>query len=305
MSLIKCDKCGEMFSETYKKCPFCVEDEEFYNGKVKKFNRRKVEKKHKSPSIIGPAMIVILLILVLVLVWSFFGEDLRALFGDMKKANEENTAPTITQTEPQKQPEKPEEVQIELIAIDPTILQMKVGESETLTVSGADSYSWLNSDPSVISITEKGLVTALAEGNASVTVTDKEGNTAVCAITVAGEKDIDPEENKPEENKPEENKPEENKPEEKPTQKPSNLKLGTIYGPLSPTSDGTYDITMGKGETLEMTIDGTSEKAAWSSSDSSVVTVSENGTLKASKSGQSTVKAKVGSTTIEVLVRVN
>ena len=36
MSLLKCRKCGEMFSDSYRSCPFCAEDEEYYNGKVKK-----------------------------------------------------------------------------------------------------------------------------------------------------------------------------------------------------------------------------------------------------------------------------
>ncbi len=36
MSLIKCKKCGEMFSDSYKTCPFCAEDEEYYNRKEKK-----------------------------------------------------------------------------------------------------------------------------------------------------------------------------------------------------------------------------------------------------------------------------
>ena len=29
MSLIKCPKCGEMFSDSYKTCPFCEEDEAY------------------------------------------------------------------------------------------------------------------------------------------------------------------------------------------------------------------------------------------------------------------------------------
>ena len=36
MSLIKCPKCGEMFSDSYKTCPFCEEDEAYYGGRVKK-----------------------------------------------------------------------------------------------------------------------------------------------------------------------------------------------------------------------------------------------------------------------------
>ena len=34
MRLLKCPKCGEMFSDTYKTCPFCQEDEELHSGKV-------------------------------------------------------------------------------------------------------------------------------------------------------------------------------------------------------------------------------------------------------------------------------
>ncbi len=36
MSLIKCPKCGEMFSDSYKTCPFCEEDEAYYSGKLRK-----------------------------------------------------------------------------------------------------------------------------------------------------------------------------------------------------------------------------------------------------------------------------
>ena len=32
MSLIKCKKCGEMFSDSYKTCPFCEEDDAYYGA---------------------------------------------------------------------------------------------------------------------------------------------------------------------------------------------------------------------------------------------------------------------------------
>ena len=37
MSLIKCPKCGEMFSDSYKTCPFCEEDRRraYYREKIK------------------------------------------------------------------------------------------------------------------------------------------------------------------------------------------------------------------------------------------------------------------------------
>ena len=41
MRLLKCPKCGEMFSDTYKTCPFCQEDEERHSSKpVKNAGRR-------------------------------------------------------------------------------------------------------------------------------------------------------------------------------------------------------------------------------------------------------------------------
>ena len=57
MSLLKCPKCGEMFSDSYKECPFCLEDEDFYNGrKASRSGGRRVERP-KAPSILGPAML--------------------------------------------------------------------------------------------------------------------------------------------------------------------------------------------------------------------------------------------------------
>ena len=34
MSLIKCRRCGEMFSDSYKTCPFCEEDDAYYGGRA-------------------------------------------------------------------------------------------------------------------------------------------------------------------------------------------------------------------------------------------------------------------------------
>ena len=43
MSLIKCRRCGEMFSDSYKTCPFCEEDDAYYGGRVKKRRSRRAE----------------------------------------------------------------------------------------------------------------------------------------------------------------------------------------------------------------------------------------------------------------------
>ena len=57
MSLLKCPKCGEMFSDSYKTCPFCEEDEAFANGGKKPVNPGRRVHRQKSPSILGPTLV--------------------------------------------------------------------------------------------------------------------------------------------------------------------------------------------------------------------------------------------------------
>ena len=65
MSLIKCPKCGEMFSDSYKTCPFCEEDEAYYSGKLRKSRGRRAaeSRRRKAPSILGPVAVIVLILL--------------------------------------------------------------------------------------------------------------------------------------------------------------------------------------------------------------------------------------------------
>ena len=47
MKLLKCPKCGELFSDSYKECPFCAEDEELAQGGKARHGRR--IQRQKSP----------------------------------------------------------------------------------------------------------------------------------------------------------------------------------------------------------------------------------------------------------------
>ena len=83
MSLLKCPKCGEMFSDSYKTCPFCAEDDAYFDGGVKPRKKkgpgRRVEGHDRGPSILGPALIVVVLLLAAVLIYSFFGEKISKM----------------------------------------------------------------------------------------------------------------------------------------------------------------------------------------------------------------------------------
>ena len=65
MSLIKCPKCGEMFSDSYKTCPFCEEDEAYYSGKLRKSRGRRAaeSRRRKTPSVLGPVAVIVLILL--------------------------------------------------------------------------------------------------------------------------------------------------------------------------------------------------------------------------------------------------
>ena len=73
MSLLKCPKCGEMFSDSYKTCPFCEEDEAFANGGKKPVNPGRRVHRPKSPSILGPTLVLVLVLVAGVLLYTLIG----------------------------------------------------------------------------------------------------------------------------------------------------------------------------------------------------------------------------------------
>ena len=311
MSLIKCNKCGEVYSDSYKKCPFCVEDEEYYNGKVKKRGHRQMEKRKKAPSVVGPVLVLAVLVLEGILVWAFAGDTVRGWFGGDKQP--EDVDPGTTQNQPVNTPVDNEPV-VKALALDHMSLLMAPGESEKLTATGGaeESYQWITSDSGVLKVSDDGTVSALTEGSAVVTVTCGEESVA-CAITV--QKKADTTTNTPDNgtttNKPDTNKPDTtNKPNNGNTNTSSslkNLKIKTEYGiDLAAREDGVYDITMQSSEkTCQLTLEGITGTPTWKSSNTNVVKVSSDGKLERVGKGEATVTITLGSATAEILVRVN
>lgn len=311
MSLIKCNKCGEVYSDSYKKCPFCVEDEEYYNGKVKKRGHRQMEKRKKAPRVVGPVLVLAVLVLAGILVWAFAGDTVRGWFGGDKQPKDVD--PGTTQNQPVNTPVDNEPV-VKALALDHMSLLMAPGESEKLTATGGaeESYQWITSDSGVLKVSDDGTVSALTEGSAVVTVTCGEESVA-CAITV--QKKADTTTNTPDNgtttNKPDTNKPDTtNKPNNGNTNTSSslkNLKIKTEYGiDLAAREDGVYDITMQSSEkTCQLTLEGITGTPTWKSSNTNVVKVSSDGKLERVGKGEATVTITLGSATAEILVRVN
>ena len=88
---------------------------------------------------------------------------------------------------------EPHKVAVTGVSLKPNTLSLKVGEAETLSAvvipANADNktVSWSSSDNSVATVAD-GLVTAVKEGSATITVTTTDGGkTATCAVTVTAD----------------------------------------------------------------------------------------------------------------------
>ena len=298
MSLIKCNKCGEMFSDSYKSCPFCAEDEEYYNGKVKKRGHRQQEKKKKAPSVVGPILVVVVVLLIAVLVWAFAGDTVKGWFGgNQEPANDPN--PGTVQQDPVTPPDTtPDEPAVKELALDHTTLLLAPGETGTLTATGGavEGYSWITNDSGVAKVDTDGTVTAVAEGTAMITVTCGD-ESAACAVTVQKKADTNTNTNTNTSTNTNTNT----------STSLKDLKIKTMYGTeLGKNPDGQFDMTINKNDPpCELTLEGVTGTATWKSSNTNVVKVSSDGTLERVGSGTATVTITIGSATAEILVRVN
>ena len=302
MSLIKCPKCGEMFSDSYKTCPFCEEDEAYYSGKVRKGRGRRTAEssKRRAPSILGPVAVVVLILLVVLVVWLIFGDRIKDAIDGSEK-------PPITNVDtPDDGTATPDDTVVTpTISLNRTVLVLSIGDKESLKVNGTEeTVAWSSSDPTVASVTSSGDVTALAKGNAVITAAVGEESVS-CTVTVKSEDDTSGDNSTT--TKPNDT----TKPGDTTTTKPSTgsvdvskLTLESEYGTTIKPNDGTFDISLPVGLSCSFTVKGTDMTAAWSSADSSIATVSADGTVKTVSRGETTLTIKLGSTEVKCLLRV-
>ena len=303
MSLIKCPKCGEMFSDSYKTCPFCEEDEAYYSGKVRKGRGRRTAEssKRRAPSILGPVAVVVLILLVVLVVWLIFGDRIKAAID-----GSENPPITDVDTPDDSPVTTPDDTAVTpTISLNRTVLVLSIGDKESLKVNGTEeTVAWSSSDPTVASVTSSGDVTALTKGNAVITAAVGEESVA-CTVTVKSEDDTSGDNTTT--TKPNDT----TKPGDTTTTKPSTgsvdvskLTLESEYGTTIKPNDGTFDISLPAGLSCSFTVKGTDMTAAWSSADSSIATVSSDGTVKTVSRGETTLTIKLGSTEVKCLLRV-
>ena len=265
MRLLKCPKCGEMFSDTYKTCPFCQEDEELHSNKPVKNAGRRTGGGRARPKVGGGVVVVCLVLVLGLAAYTIFGSQIAAFFTGGKDA------PT------------PEPA---VLTMNKTSVELTVGSSFALTATGADKVSFASSDEKIATVTADGTVQAVSTGSAVITASAAD-STATCRVTVTAAVD------QPDPVTPD--TPDVPVTPDTPTGK--DLTLQSIYG-----TSGEFSCNI--GETVPLEVDGTDAAVTWSSSDTGIATVNASGEVTAVSSGKATITASVeGQTlTIEVLV---
>ena len=301
MSLIKCPKCGEMFSDSYKTCPFCEEDEAYYSGKLRKSRGRRAaeSRRRKTPSILGPVAVIVLILLAALVVWLIFGDQIKEAITGEKPPITDVDKPDDTIDKPDNTPVTP------TISLNRTVLVLNVGDKDELKVNGTeDAAAWSSSAPTVASVNSAGEVTALTKGNAVITA-EVNGESVTCTVTVKDESDA-PDDGSTT------TKPDDGSTTTKPSDTSSNtkvdvskLRIETDLGtkPIEPI-DGAFDVSLPEGFSCTFTVTGTDLKASWSSANSSIATVSADGAVKTVSRGETTLTIKIGSTEVKCLLRV-
>lgn len=261
MRLLKCPKCGEMFSDTYKTCPFCQEDEERHSNKPVKNAGRRTGGGRAKPKVGGGVVIACLVLVLGLAAYTIFGNQITAFFTGEKEA------PT------------PEPA---VLTMNKTSVELTVGSSFALTVSGADKVAFSSSDEAVATVSANGTVQAVSTGSAVITASAAD-TTATCrvAVTATVDQPADPV-----------------TPDTPDT--PSDLAIYSAY-----SKSVVDDVTIEAGKEALMEVQGTDSAVTWSIADSSIATVDSSGMVKGIASGKTTLTATVDGQTLTCIVRVN
>ena len=311
MDRIQCPNCGQQYDARYQSCPFCGYR---YGSAAKQSSSRKggkrlagksqpaaaprtaapsqaphrsedTEPQYNAPKKRNPfwSRFFFLCSIILIIAAIFIVVSIvKTLFGDKGTPNVPETSGTV-EVSPSAVPGG-----LAGITISPSELHLEaVGDTTRLSVfpdpstaSVDDStITWTSGDESIVTVSESGLVTAVAKGTATVTAAYAD-LTAECQITVGPLPSSSA----------------------APSDSPDNSATPSDSGTLKLNKE---DFTLfSAGETYQLKVAGAQGDITWSVKNKSVATVSSSGVVTAVGQGKTTVTATVDGETLECIVRV-
>ena len=283
MAMKICPDCGEKYSDTYRRCPFCEEMAAMKRKRgIHKQGGHRVSR--QDPGVLSPLLIIAIIVLGLLLVYLLFGD---AIGGSKDKTPAQSTpsSASVSAVEPDISGDSSADVPDEPVTPDPvdpaglpenltmsnTDFTMKVGDAPVkLTASGGSgSYLWYSEDDGIASVDENGNVVAVSAGTVNIYAYDASGK-GTCIVRVKGD---------------------------------GVPNTGSV-GSGGEQKLNREDMTLTKGETFKLQLGGVTTSPVWSSSNTSVATVAGDGTVTAVGSGTATVTVSWDGASLSCIVRV-
>ena len=282
MDNLHCDRCGEEYSSTYHKCPFCQEIAAERRGRPIYRHGKRLSKKQRMAGASGVMKLVAAAVAVCVLVVVFLGDDISQFMGirtqhsngthqqDTQKdpvqgdsqSGEDTTGDIPDDTTP---PDEGGDVIIEPLTLSQSAITIPAGETARITATGGSGdIAWTSSNEN-IAIVNDGAVTGIAGGTVTITATTGEEQ-VTCTVTVTGT----------------------------PWVNPADLSLNYT------------DFTLKAGDPpVKMKVKGTDSAVTWTSSNSNVATIDSDGVVRRVGKGTCTITAEVDGQTLTCIVRVS
>lgn len=328
---IRCENCGEYYAVTYKRCPFCEEQEEYRRARARddyddeeyedevydeEEPRHRGGKRLKTNTrgggygggptplqivgwVLSLALIAAAIYIVVTIIGPFIHKGEEAVNPDPNPVTSDTPAPSDSAAPqpsdsgaPQPSGSQDPEGGTDEIPAGQTATGFTLSLSEfslsnrypdpvklNVTFSPAGStgtITWESSDPSIVTVDQNGLVSpGGTTGTATITATMAGGYTQTCKVynsVTSG----------------------------------SGSSSGSESSASGTLSLNRTDFTLSEaGAKWQLKVSGTSSNPTWSISDSSVATISGDGTVTAVSRGTTTVTATVDGQTLTCIVRCN
>ena len=285
MDNLTCNRCGEEYSSTYRRCPFCQEIAAERRGRPIYRRGKRLSKKQRMAGAGGVMKLVALAVAACVALMFFLGDDLAQFMG-IRTGHQGGTNPShdTQQSTPSNDSQSgivdPDtsgtdngsesgndggDIVAQPLSLSHNAITIPAGETARITAEGGSGEIVWTSSNDAIAAVDGGAVTGMAGGTVTITATTGE-ETVTCTVTVTGDPWVSP------------------------------VTLSLNY----------TDFTLRAGDPpVKMKVKGTESTVIWSSSNTNVATVDSDGVVRRVGKGTATITAEVDGQTLTCIVRVS